>query len=248
MFCKNCGKELQDGECYCSKCGTEAGSVRKGVDMTGLLIKGHDMCSNCHDRLNAMGSPGKKIVYFVCFFIQVISIFLIGKEMFEVSASYDSFGISGNLFSAGFTLFEDKSILKSLFSVSYAVAALAMLLPLLSKKKWQKSNFLPGICMSAASLVWFFIVLLQARSEAGSGYEEYAKYIDISAKLTTNAWVFLLVSTVEILLTIKLSSDLIRIANKAEPVPAKIGGWTCVKCGHQNDASEIYCKMCGEYK
>lgn len=63
MFCQNCGKELNNSEAYCSRCGTKAGESRKGSRINfdyRRILQGLEGIGKSADRLG-----GSKLTFFL---------------------------------------------------------------------------------------------------------------------------------------------------------------------------------------
>ena len=62
MFCKNCGKELMDGNAYCDNCGMAAGQGCNYCDQCGAShLPGAAVCTTCGKTLNPAAQNG--VVY-----------------------------------------------------------------------------------------------------------------------------------------------------------------------------------------
>ena len=62
MFCKNCGKELTDGNTYCDNCGMAAGQGCNYCDQCGAShLPGAAVCTTCGKSLNPIAQNG--VVY-----------------------------------------------------------------------------------------------------------------------------------------------------------------------------------------
>lgn len=204
MFCMKCGKELQDGEQYCSNCGTKAGeSLLKNT--TG--VDSQDVLANCVNALKtglySLGSEKNR--YFFSIVLLIAGVFTIGKTMFEISAD-----LGFRTYSWDYTMFEDEDSLKTIHTLLYWGAAAIMLIPMLMGKEWKKACFIPGMAAPAISVVRFVAVLIGAVNEAKeSGVSGIAEEIGVSANLTTNAWIFLMISAAAIILIYKVCNNIL---------------------------------------
>lgn len=146
--------------------------------------------------------------YYGGIILLVASIFLIGNKMFDVSVT---FLITKTMEIA---LFEDNEALKMIFYVGYITAAAVMLIPACQSKEWHYSYFVAGITMPLLSVAFFVIKLFRTKEEMKNG--EYAllmELADVDIQFTGNAWAFLIVSLVAVILVAKSSKDLVNAQN-----------------------------------
>lgn len=188
MYCKQCGKELRDDEMFCSSCGTKAGEVKK----TTFEMPDAERLKNSVDvfksRLNDLGE--NKVTYLTGICLLLVSAFLLTKEMFAVS--YTVFYTN----SYTYTMFENKEVLGTLFVVAYLAAVVTMLVPLLLNKEWKRNDFTLGKYVPVASLLWLLIVILAVYDEVAGELNEYKillDAVDLKVKLTSNAWVLIII-------------------------------------------------------
>lgn len=189
MYCSNCGKELQNGESFCSNCGTKAGAIKSGGFDFSKAENIQKAIEQIKDRLNGLGDHKKAYLSSIC--LLIISAFLVTKEMFQVS--YTVFYTN----TSTYTMFEDNEVLGTLFVLAFLAAAVAMLLPLLLNREWKTSDFALGKYVPLASLVWLFIVIIVAINKVSDEMGEYQGLldaVDLSFKFTSNAWFFMIIS------------------------------------------------------
>ena len=187
MFCQNCGKELNEGERFCPRCGTESGKSKKGVNLDIKVNEFLHEVDGIQRKIERLGES--KIHYFAGILLQIISILFIGKDMFAVS--YELFSTNY----LHFTLFEDNEEMKHLFLIGYVAAAVMLLVPVLFSKEWKITHFILGMCMPIASVFWLVVAALRARGEVkSSGYYGLLEAVDIKIELSSNAWMLILVS------------------------------------------------------
>lgn len=216
MYCKNCGKELQDNESFCSNCGVKAGDV-KGLSID--FSKLGDVAGGVNSIRKGIETLGEnKNVYLASIICLLANILVIREDMFRIS--YKIFYTNTTTVS----LFEDAEGLGFVFILGYLAAAAALLLPLIMNKGWQKNYFKLGTYVPAAALVWFVVVILRAVNNVSSemsGYEGLLDAIDLTTELTGSAWVFMITSAAAILLTLKISKALVPAEERAEPEKAQ---------------------------
>lgn len=174
VYCAKCGKEISDSNGYCPYCGTKSGKAIDSQQITSQVMQ----------RLSTV-SPK----YYLAMLCQMISIFLIGSSMFQISAELFT------SYTYEMTMFEGKETWKILFIIGYLVAALAMTPPIFVAGRWKHWNFVPGMVVPIFALIWMFSVLVVSLNSVDLGaYKEFADALDISASLTANAWFFMLIS------------------------------------------------------
>lgn len=174
MFCQKCGKEVSGSNGYCPNCGAK---IEKDTDTRQI-----------NDRvLQKLSTIPKR--YYLAILCQIISIFLVGSSMFQVSAKMFT------SYTYKITLFEGKDMWKALFIFGYLATVLSMAPPIFVNWSWKRWNFIPGIVMPIAALIWMFSAFIMALNRVDLGaYMELADALDISATLTANAWIFMLSS------------------------------------------------------
>lgn len=109
MFCKNCGKPMNDNQAICLNCGVKTG-VGEGycANCGNAVAPGAEVCMSCGVAIKKGGSNddykgmGKIGIALICFFFGGIGIhnFILGetkKGIFKIIASFCLFGI-GSIF------------------------------------------------------------------------------------------------------------------------------------------------------
>lgn len=241
MFCKNCGKELESGENFCSRCGTKAEEKKAIADahINNALVTG----------LGRLGES--KIVFFASVLLQIISVFLLGQIV--ISANYEIYYYTS---SVEITLFEEKEFLKTLFILGYLLAIVLMLLPILTNKRWGTKNFAVGIAMPVLVLILFVATVVLAKKEVVSNeYYELLKNIDFSIEITEYGWGLILASVMAGLLTYKACNDVQveqeRYRREKEQNPLveidmlpEEDIVVCEKCGRKQKKGSAFCESC----
>lgn len=184
MFCPVCGNRLQENESFCSKCGAKIDASQSSE----YVNVGQKILKNFRNSLKAIQQI--RLSYFGGIVLLFIGVFLLGSEKLQIS--YSRLGI----ISRSFTMFEDHDTWRTVFTLGYLAAVIAILLPLFTAKPWCKWNFLPGILIPLAAPAYVLVGLFQTWSK----YREYAGADGLSIALTSNGWIFLLSSLVAALL------------------------------------------------
>lgn len=186
MYCQNCGKELRDGERFCAQCGTKAGN---GSAMPGIPVdtrKIQETVSNLSGQVRAM-SLGK-VLYWTGLALLVVSLFMLSKDMFDVTISF--LGTQ----KMSYSMFEGAGFVKICFYIGYVAAILWMLRPQLSATWWEEKYFYIAMAMPVASAVWLLAAKIVAEQKVKDtiGYDFVADSVKLG--YNSNAWVFLLIS------------------------------------------------------
>lgn len=187
MYCQKCGKELQEGEQFCSGCGTKAGSP----GTASLSLDVEKLHSRLTERLDRLGAH--KTTYLVGILLLIVNLFLMNKEMIEIT--YTVWGTN----SIQVSMFDGKDWLRYVFYAAYLVGIVLMVMPLIAKENggWQKKNFQLGMVTPLVNAVWLVIASIAAKSivedRVGS---EFMEYVEIEIGLAGTAWLFLAVSVI----------------------------------------------------
>ena len=108
MFCKNCGKEMNDNQAICLNCGVKTGEGSAFCsNCGGAVAPGAEVCMNCGVAIKKAGVAGsidkdnKVLMAVVCFFVGGLGIhnFMLGetkKGIVKIVASF-CLGLGGIL-------------------------------------------------------------------------------------------------------------------------------------------------------
>lgn len=111
MYCKNCGKKMNDNQAICLKCGVKTGDGKKYCQNCGKeVLENAVVCLNCGVAIKnnvsvsmngEYGGQSKLVIALVCFFFGSIGIhnFIMGetkKGIFKIFMCF-CFGISAIL-------------------------------------------------------------------------------------------------------------------------------------------------------
>ena len=108
MFCRNCGKEMNDNQAICLNCGVKTGEGSAFCsNCGGAVAPGAEVCMNCGVAIKKAGVAGgidkdnKVLMALVCFFLGGIGIhnFMLGetkKGIVKIVASF-CLGLGGIL-------------------------------------------------------------------------------------------------------------------------------------------------------
>ena len=100
MFCKNCGKEMNDNQAICLNCGVKTGEGSAFCsNCGGAVAPGAEVCMNCGVAIKKAGVAGgiskdnKIVMALVCFFLGGLGIhnFMMGetkKGIVKIVASF----------------------------------------------------------------------------------------------------------------------------------------------------------------
>ena len=109
MFCKNCGKEMNDNQAICLNCGVKTGEGSAFCsNCGGAVAPGAEVCMNCGVAIKKAGVAGgidkdnKIVMALVCFFLGGLGIhnFMLGetkKGIVKIVASFCLAGLGGIL-------------------------------------------------------------------------------------------------------------------------------------------------------
>ena len=109
MFCRNCGKEMNDNQAICLNCGVKTGEgTAFCANCGGAVAPGAEVCMNCGVAIKKAGVAGgidkdnKIVMALVCFFLGGIGIhnFMLGetkKGIVKIVASLCLAGLGGLL-------------------------------------------------------------------------------------------------------------------------------------------------------
>lgn len=109
MFCKNCGKEMNDNQAICLNCGVKTGEGSAFCsNCGGAVAPGAEVCMNCGVAIKKAGVAGgidkdnKIVMALVCFFLGGLGIhnFMLGetkKGIVKIVASFCLAGLGGLL-------------------------------------------------------------------------------------------------------------------------------------------------------
>lgn len=109
MFCKNCGKEMNDNQAICLNCGVKTGEGSAFCsNCGGAVAPGAEVCMNCGVAIKKAGVAGgidkdnKIVMALVCFFLGGLGIhnFMMGetkKGIVKIVASFCLAGLGGLL-------------------------------------------------------------------------------------------------------------------------------------------------------
>lgn len=193
MFCVKCGNELKDGESYCPKCGTKAGStgdasssfrrIAGSVQEKASHVMETSTLDKIQENLSYIGNGKRQ--YFACIAMLVISMVLILNPMIEISGP---FGISEE-----FSIFEKREGLKFLAFAGYIAAIAFAIYPVLCPYKWDGKFFLPAKIVTGIFLACFVAILFRAL-QMMSQYADYSDFVSIDFSLTFSGWAFLISS------------------------------------------------------
>ena len=88
MFCKNCGKEMNENQAICLNCGVKTGEGSAFCsNCGGAVAPGAEVCMNCGVAIKKAGAAGsiskdnKMVMALVCFFVGGLGIhnFMMGE-------------------------------------------------------------------------------------------------------------------------------------------------------------------------
>ena len=108
MFCRNCGKEMNDNQAICLNCGVKTGEGSAFCsNCGGAVAPGAEVCMNCGVAIKKAGVAGgidkdnKIVMALVCFFLGGLGIhnFMLGetkKGIVKIVASF-CLGLGGIL-------------------------------------------------------------------------------------------------------------------------------------------------------
>ena len=109
MFCKNCGKEMNDNQAICLNCGVKTGEGSAFCsNCGGAVAPGAEVCMNCGVAIKKASVAGgidkdnKMVMALVCFFLGGIGVhnFMLGetkKGIVKIVASICLVGLGGIL-------------------------------------------------------------------------------------------------------------------------------------------------------
>ena len=109
MFCRNCGKEMNDNQAICLNCGVKTGEGSAFCsNCGGAVAPGAEVCMNCGVAIKKAGVAGgidkdnKVLMAVVCFFVGGLGIhnFMLGetkKGIVKIVASFCLAGLGGLL-------------------------------------------------------------------------------------------------------------------------------------------------------
>lgn len=186
MYCQNCGKELCDGERFCSKCGTKAGSGSTTPKISVDSQKIRETMAALPGRVRSMGLG--KALYWAGLALLAVSLLMLNKDMFEVTVSF--LGTQ----KMSYSMFEGAGFVKICFYIGYVAAILWMLRPQLSATWWEEKYFYIAMAMPVVSAVWLLAAKIVAEQKVKDtiGYDFVADSVKLG--YNSNAWIFLLIS------------------------------------------------------
>lgn len=109
MFCRNCGKEMNENQAICLNCGVKTGEGSAFCsNCGGAVAPGAEVCMNCGVAIKKAGVAGgidkdnKIVMALVCFFLGGLGIhnFMMGetkKGIVKIVASFCLAGLGGLL-------------------------------------------------------------------------------------------------------------------------------------------------------
>ena len=109
MFCRNCGKEMNDNQAICLNCGVKTGEGSAFCsNCGGAVAPGAEVCMNCGVAIKKAAAAGsidkdnKVLMAVVCFFVGGLGIhnFMLGetkKGIVKIVASFCLAGLGGLL-------------------------------------------------------------------------------------------------------------------------------------------------------
>lgn len=245
MYCGKCGKELRNGDPYCSNCGAKVGG-RGGSDLRSAFSSLVSSVTGT-DPFAMLGDA--KPVFFISLVCQILCCILIGMEMLTVKVDLYFFAESARI-----GLFDDRGLLSFLAHVGYIVSAAALLLPVFRKTVWGKMELLPAVIMPLLGLLLFVICVVRGSGALGD-YEDLA---NVSISLTGAGWMFLITSVAAVLVSwmgmkkipAEQEYQSQRIAEDrmcdTRNAMAKADHVRCRKCGHVQKAGIPCCEICFE--
>lgn len=197
MFCWKCGKEIPENVQCCPICGAQA-TEKKETLTTGNTpferIHLNDISIDSVKRgMRILGHC--KVYYFSAILGLILSLLFLSVEMIEVKV--DLFYTHTEYFS----MFEDKEFWRFVFALAYILAAIAMLLPLLTGKGWEAWRMYPAICVPVVTVVVLSFIMVSVLKQMGRS--EIMDVVNAKASLTANGWIFVLVSILTVVITIK---------------------------------------------
>ena len=203
MFCKKCGKEINDGASYCNFCGANLTKTSYGN------VFSKDMFNTLLLKINDFFAPlGKNKKLFIS------TIILLGLN--PILATFDFVNISEKMtgmkiVSVGYSVFdfltelaEDMVLLKPLMFIgilSIIMAEFIMLLPLFKKTEHQAKHFIATKIISVVAVI--FIVFLYVISFAYGNDKEL-----VEVGITFSGWLLLIESIALVIVSFKTSSAL----------------------------------------
>lgn len=105
MYCRNCGKQMQDNQAICLDCGVKKGVGETFCDNCGQpVVQGSEVCLNCGVALKKTSDYNgydKVVIAVICFFLGALGIhnFMMGetkKGIFKIVMDFCC-GIGGIL-------------------------------------------------------------------------------------------------------------------------------------------------------
>ena len=216
MFCSKCGKELKDGELFCSQCGTRCGTTGNSMNIsTGdMKNKAIEMKNNFVSGVADLGKSktlifGNIILLFLSLIFSLTKVFKVdailgmsqGMSMFvDIESVKEMDG------------FKDMAGVKSFALIFYLFAILMLVFPLLLRREWSTKFFLPTKIVTIATLVWFLFVLFTGLSELDSS--EYSSLAEFN--LSGTGWLFLVTTAGALILAYKNTVDLKKLKKSTD--------------------------------
>lgn len=192
MFCSKCGKELKETDGFCPRCGSKVGGKPQPEPQTKPAAR-------------IGGLQGHAGVYLTALVCLIISLVFLGHDMYELTID------KMEEFEEGFTMFEDTEVWQPLLTVGYLAAMAAMLWPVIVGQPFSKGHFALGTWVPVVSVGRFAYVLLTVKGKIADedGMEEIMEAFGIELGLTDEAWVFLAISVLTVILCVRAGRDIL---------------------------------------
>lgn len=230
MFCSKCGREMKNGEQFCSGCGTKAGSTGNFVNFN---ISGEDVKNKAGEMkkmaVSGADSPNKNFLMLLGNIILLIFSFIFAMTRVFTATSFW-------VAKQSLSMFEEVEVCRAICVILYLVSIVFMLMSLFVKKQ-SKGYFLPAKITMILTFVWFLFYYIIAKDSL-SGYGSAAE-VSISA----SGWFFVIFTLCACVMCYKNTYDIKHKRLKAS-TPAT-SGRVCTNCGNMINGNFAFCKSCG---
>lgn len=200
MYCSQCGNELKNNEKFCPNCGAKNGPsespANENFSPINIKIKAITASEMKDNFISGVADLGKyKMLLFANIALLLLSMIFSLTNTFKAEAWL---GISQSM-----SMFDEMTGTKLFFIACYILSIVTLVFPLLLKKAWKPSFFLPAKIITILSTLWFFIVLIAGLNEVSSS--EFSSMAEFT--LTATGWLFIVATLGAMALSFKIALD-----------------------------------------
>ena len=182
MYCMKCGKEIIEGEQYCSGCGTKVGEVGKKQPSLNVTLP---KVSGPNYQVGQI--EGCKIAFLLVIILPIACLFLLKEVAWTVSVEILYYSESME-----FGLLENSGFWSMVFYAGYIVAVCLLAAPIFTDGKWSTGNYIVGKIMPAAALIVVLIARIRINSRLyDNEYAEILRQADLEIEMSLTAWLFI---------------------------------------------------------